>query len=162
MLAAPRWGARSTEETMHRPRAVHALTLALGGLSAAACGSGSSDQAATAAPATLTPAPTPPGLPFHYEAQGQSSSPTFRVDRTGAYTVAYLLRGSADLPGCTVSIAMVADDGTAQPIVSGEKLQPSDTRQKSVPVNLKAGNWRFQEGGGCSWNVTVSPGGGGG
>jgi predicted small lipoprotein YifL len=140
---------------MHRSPALLGITAAVAAL--AACGSSGPD---TTPPSTTGPSPTAAttlsGLPFHYEALGESSGPTFLVNKSGSYTVAYILKGTAEQPGCTMSIAMVGQDGSVVPIVSGEKLNPTDTRQKSVPVTLKAGDWRFQEGGGCSWNVTVS------
>jgi hypothetical protein len=139
---------------MHPSRALLALTVALGGASLLACGS--------SAPETTSPSPahsalpTLAGLPYHYQSVGQSSSPTFHVDKAGAYTVEYAVKGTAEQPGCTVSIVMVGPDGSEQQVVSNATLQPSDSQQKSVAVNLTAGDWRFQEGGGCSWNVTVS------
>ncbi len=139
---------------MHRSRALPRLTIALGAVCLAACGSSGPDVNAPAP--SLTPAPTLAGLPYHYAATGESSSPTFHVDKAGAYTVAYVLNGTAEQPGCTVSIVMVGPDGGQQKVVSGEKLNPTDTRQKSVAVTLSAGEWRFQEGGGCSWSVTVT------
>lgn len=139
---------------MHRSPVLLSLTVALGALSLAACGSSGPD---VPTPGTnLTPLPTLAGLPFQYQAVGESSSPTFKVDRSGSYTVAYTIKGTSDQPNCTVSIAMVADDGAVQQVANGEKLAPTDTRQKSVQVTLKAGSWRFQEGGGCSWTVTVN------
>lgn len=102
------------------------------------------------------PAPTPGSLPFHYQTLGESSSPSFHVASAGTYTVAYVLKGSDQTPGCTVSISMVADDGSAHQVIPGIQLQPTDTKQGSVQVDLTANNWRFQEGGGCSWDVTVS------
>jgi hypothetical protein len=57
-----------------------------------------------------------------------------------------------------VTIALTADDGTSLQVVPGVKLAPTDTKQGSVPVDLTATGWRFQEGGGCSWDVTVSNG----
>lgn len=124
-------------------------------LAAAGCSSnGSTQQGGTASPGA-TPTATTPALPFHYQAKGESSSPTFAVARAGAYKVAYVLQGSADQPGCVVGILLVADDGSSLPIVSDVKLQPSDTRQDQVSETLAAGRWRFQEAGGCSWTVTV-------
>jgi predicted small lipoprotein YifL len=140
---------------MHRPRALLGLTVAAASASLAACSSSGPEAtppAASAPPAT----PTMARLPYHYQTLGESSSPTFHVDKAGDYTVAYVLTGTAQQPGCVVSIVMVGPDGSQQPVVNGEKLNPPDTRQKTVPVTLTAGDWRFQEGGGCSWNVTVS------
>ena len=143
---------------MQKRRAAHGLIAAAGTLPLAACSS-AGPSAPTSAPATATPtpAPTPPGLPFHYETQGESSSPSFHVDRAASYKVDYVLKGSADTPGgCTVGVLLTADDGSSVPVVSGQKLRPADTTQNSVSLALTAGNWRFQEGGGCSWSVTVS------
>jgi hypothetical protein len=137
---------------MHRSPALLSLTLALGAVSLAACGSSGPDVPTPSSIAT----PTVAGLPFQYQAVGESSSPTFRVDRAGTYTIAYTIKGTPEQPNCTVSIAMVADDGAVQPVASGEKLAPTDTRQKSVQATLKPGSWRFQEGGGCAWTVTVN------
>jgi hypothetical protein len=141
---------------MPQPRAILCLAAVAGGLVLAGCGSGGADQP-TPAQIGGTLAATPPGLPFHHQATGQSSSPSFRVATAGTYRVDYVIKGSADLPGCIVSISLVADGGSAQQVVSGEKLQPTDTRQNSVQVTLKSGSWRFQEAGGCSWDVTVGP-----
>jgi hypothetical protein len=142
---------------MLAPRALLGLTVATAGIAVAACSSSGPD---TTAPSTSPPAaqPTSAALPFHYEALGQSSSPTFHVDKDGSYTVAYTLKGSADQPGCVASLAMVGSDGSAQQIVGGVKLQPADSKQSSLPETLKRGDWRFQEGGGCSWSVTVTAG----
>jgi hypothetical protein len=141
---------------MDKQPAALSLVALLGGCLGAACGSsGPAPGGSAAARATATPGV--PGLPFHHEAQGQSSSPSFQVATAGAYRVDYVLKGSADLPGCVVSINLVADDGSAQPVVARVQLQPTDTRQDHAPVTLSAGRWRFQEGGGCSWSVTVGP-----
>jgi hypothetical protein len=140
---------------MHRPRALLGLTVAAAATSLAACSSSGPDTTTPSAP-VATAAPTLAGLPYHYESIGESSSPTFHVDKAGAYTVAYVVKGRAEQPDCTVSIVMVGPDGGEQQVASNERLKPTDTRQKTVPVNLTAGDWRFQEGGGCSWNVTVS------
>jgi hypothetical protein len=140
---------------MHRSPALLGLPVALAVVSLAACGSSGPDTT-TPAPSPTTALPTLSGLPYHYQGSGQSSSPTFHVDKAGNYSVDYVIKGSADTPGCMVSIVMVAQDGSEQPVVHGEKLAPTDTKQKSVPVTLTAGDWRFQEGGGCSWSVTVS------
>jgi hypothetical protein len=141
------------------PRAA-ALTLPLlAGLALAACGSGDQSSSPTANAAhTLNPAahPSPAGLPFHYEAQGESSGPSFHVPSTGTYAVSYELKGSAQQPGCNVTIALVADDGSSHVVVPGVVLQPSDDRKGDLQVQLAAGNWRFQEGGGCSWSVNVA------
>lgn len=127
----------------------------VGALAAAGCSSsGSQQQGGTASPGA-TPPPTAPPLPFHYQAKGESSSPTFAVARAGAYKVSYVLQGSTDQPGCVVGIVLVADDGSSVPVVSDVKLQPSDTRQDQVSETLAAGRWRFQEAGGCAWTVTV-------
>ena len=139
---------------MHTTLAARAALL-LAALAAAGCSpSGSTQQGGTGTP-QATPAPTAPALPFHYQAKGESSSPTFAVARAGSYRVAYTLQGSADQPGCVVGIVLVADDGSSVPVVSDVKLQPSDTRQDTVSETLAAGRWRFQEAGGCSWTVTV-------
>lgn len=123
----------------------------------AACGSSGPESTATpTVSSSATPAPTAPGLPFHYQALGESSSPSFHVQTAGTYTVAYVLKGSDQTPNCTVSIAMTADDGTARQVVPGIQLKPTDTKQGSVQVQLTTSSWRFQEGGGCSWDVTVS------
>ncbi len=140
-----------------------ALALAAAASAAAAvllagCGSSGPDTTTppTGSVAPSVAAPTAAALPFHYQALGESSSPSFHVATAGAYGVAWVIKGSTQTPGCTVSIAMVADDGTAQQVVPGEALQPTDTKQGNTPVTLNAGNWRFQEGGGCSWDVTVT------
>jgi hypothetical protein len=133
--------------------------LVAGTLAAAACGSGgTANQAGGEALPTATPTPTPRGLPFHYQSKGESSSPSFSVDKGGSYRVAYVLQGSADTPGCVVGVTLVADDGSSVPILSDVRLQPGDTRQDTVTETLGAGRWRFQEAGGCSWSVTVDAG----
>lgn len=141
------------------PRAA-ALAVAAAATTAAAllagCGSSGPETNSPGAGTPTAAVPTPGELPFHYQALGESSSPSFRVATAGTYTVAYTLKGSTQTPGCTMSIAMVADDGASQQVVPGVQLQPSDTKQGSVPVTLTATNWRFQEGGGCSWEVTVT------
>lgn len=128
----------------------------------AACGSsgpettGQPTNNASGSTASTAPEPTAAGLPFHYQALGESSSPTFRVSTAGLYTVAYSLKGDAQTPGCNVTLAMTADDGTARQVVPGVVLQPTDSKQGSVQIQLTPSSWRFQEGGGCSWEVTVS------
>ena len=142
---------------MHRAALVPAAIAAATAI--VACGS--SGPETTPPPSGGTPtvvAPTPGSLPFHYQTLGESSSPSFHVDTAGSYTVAYVLKGSDQTPNCSVTIAMVADDGTARQVVPGIPLQPADTKQGSVKVDLTAATWRFQEGGGCSWDVTVSLG----
>lgn len=129
---------------------------ALGALALAACGSSGPEQSGGPTVAPTAPPPSLAGLPFHYEATGESSSPTFHVAKAGGYTVAYVLKGVADQPSCTMTIVMVAQDGSEQQVVQSAKVAPSDVVQKSVPVTLAVGDWRFQEGGGCSWNVTVN------
>ncbi len=139
------------------PRPALRLALAAAALAVVACGSDSGSTSPTVGlQQTQAPAPTAAGLPFHYEAQGESSGPSFRVDKAADYPVAYELKGSAQQPGCDVTIAVVADDGTSRVVVPGIKLEPTDTKQGSTVVQLNPGNWRFQEGGGCSWSVTVS------
>lgn len=140
---------------MLAPRITVALTVASVCIPLAACSSSGPDT--TTPSGSPAPAqPTVTGLPFHYEALGQSSSPTFHISRDGDYAVAYVLKGSTDQPGCTAGIALVGEDGSAQRLVTGVKLQPADTKQDTVTMTLKRGDWRFQEGGGCSWSVTVN------
>lgn len=140
---------------MLAPRLLAALSVTTACMSLAACSSSGPD---TGTPSS-SPAPAQPtvaGLPFHYEASGQSSSPTFHVSKDGDYSIAYVLKGSTDQPGCVASLTVVGDDGSAQRVAGSVKLQPADTRQSSVTLTLKRGDWRFQEAGGCSWSVTVS------
>lgn len=137
-------------------RALLYVTAAVAGLAVAACSSSGPDTTSSATP--LPPQPTTAGLPFHYDGLGESSSPTFHVGRDGTYAIAYTLKGSNDQPGCVVSISLVGPDGSVQQVVSGVKLQATDTKQDSVPATLRTGDWRFQEGGGCSWSVAVSAG----
>jgi len=142
---------------MPRVAALVPVVIAAAATTLAACGSSGPETTGQPTPtAQPTPATTPAGLPYHYQALGQSSSPTFRVATAGTYTVAYILKGSDQTPDCTVSIAMTADDGTARQVVPGIQLKPTDTKQGSLQVQLTASSWRFQEGGGCSWDVTVS------
>jgi hypothetical protein len=146
---------------MRRLPTVLTCLAALGGAALlTACGSGDSSPSPTAGlQRTAVPAPTAAGLPFHYEAQGESSGPSFRIDRAATYPISYELKGSTQQPGCNVTIAVVADDGTSRVVVPGIVLQPSDTKQGSVQVQMGPGNWRFQEGGGCFWSVTVAKAG---
>jgi hypothetical protein len=140
---------------MAASRTLLGLAVAAAGLGLAACSSSGPDT--TVPSGSPVPAqPTTAGLPFHYQALGESSSPTFRVGRDGTYTIAYTLKGSTDQPGCVVSMSVVGPDGSTQRLVSGVKLQPADTRQDSASATLTAGEWRFQEAGGCSWSVSVS------
>jgi hypothetical protein len=150
---------------MPRASTLVPAALTVTGLLLAACGSSGPENTgqptANTNPTstrTVVPGPTPAGLPYHYATLGESSSPSFHVATAGTYTVAYVVKGSAGSPACTVSIALTADDGTAQQVLSGVVVKPTDTRPGSVQVSLTASNWRFQEGGGCSWDVTVSPG----
>ena len=132
--------------------AAAAAALLLAGCSS----SGPETTTSNSSTSTAPPPPTATGLPFHYQFLGQSSSPSFHVARTGTYTVAYVLKGSDQTPGCTMSIGMVSADGASQQVVSGITLQPTDTKQGSAQVELTASDWHFQEGGGCSWDVTVT------
>jgi hypothetical protein len=140
------------------PRVALLICAAAAGALAGCSSSGPELPSSTGGVGTVPQAPTPAGLPFHYQFGGQSSSPAFRVSIAGTYTVAYTLKGSTNTPGCNVTIALVADDGSSQVVVPGVTLQPTDSKQGSAQVQLTAATWRFQEGGGCSWDVTVSQG----
>jgi hypothetical protein len=97
---------------------------------------------------------------FAYEATGQSSSPNFTVPSAGTYTVTYHVVGTSDQPNCTVTIALVSDQGETKRILgSPVTLQPGQTSDGSSSQQLAAGGWRFQEGGGCDWKVTVAKAG---
>ncbi len=135
-------------------RGLFYLIAVVAGLGVAACSSSGPDTTPSTTP--LPAQPTTAGLPFHYDGLGESSSPTFHVDRDGTYTIAYTLKGSTEQPACVVSISVVGPDGSVQQVVSGVKVQPTDTKQDSVPATLRTGDWRFQEGGGCSWSISVS------
>lgn len=140
------------------PRAaLPAAALPLVALALAGCGSGGTESPSptTGLLHSQAPAPTAAGLPFHYEAQGESSGPSFHVATAATYPVSYELKGSTQQPGCNVTIAVVADDGASHVVVPGVVLQPGDDKKGQVQIQLAAGNWRFQEGGGCSWSVTV-------
>jgi hypothetical protein len=144
---------------MHLHRAALSLAVLLGGLTAA-CGSSGPDTS-TNPPSgpTYTPQPTAPGLPFQYEATGESSSPSFHITKAGAYTVAWTLKGTPDTPSCTMSIAVVSDDGITKQVLPSTVVKSADTKPGQTPLDLTAGNWRFQEGGGCQWSVTVNQAG---
>ncbi|HZS13195.1 MAG TPA: hypothetical protein VFC09_01225 [Candidatus Dormibacteraeota bacterium] len=139
---------------MQTQRSALSLVAAGAGLLLAACSSSGTPSSGGTATQSSTAAPTG-SLPFHYEAQGESSSPSFSVAQPGSYAVDYVLKGATQSPGCVVSINLVADDGSTQQVVGGVQLQPSDTRQDRATVTLGAGTWRFQEAGGCGWSVTV-------
>jgi hypothetical protein len=100
--------------------------------------------------------PSAASLPFTYQAAGESSSPSFHVDASRNYTVTYHLAGSADLPNCKVTLDVVSTVGEDHQIVPATVLKVTDVKDGSAPVPLAAGDWRFQEGGGCSWKVTVT------
>ena len=140
------------------PRASLVLAAAAASLALAGCSSSGPEPAtSTATPRpTVAAAPTAAGLPFHYQFLGESSSPSFHVTAAGSYTVAYALKGSDQTPGCTMSLAIVSTDGSSQQVFSGITLQPADSKNGSVQVRLTAADWHFQEGGGCSWDVTVT------
>jgi len=134
------------------PRRAAAPALALGlGLALAACSSGGSTPRVTGG-VLVTAGSSPLPLPFGFQKTGEGSSPEFAVRTAGSYSVAYVVRGS----GCTVSLALTADDGTSAAVASGVQLQSPGTQQGSRAVTLAAGTWRFEEGGGCTWQVRVS------
>jgi hypothetical protein len=140
-------------------RAALSLAVLLGGLTAAACGSSGPDTTSTPTGPTFTPQPTAPGLPFQYEATGESSSPSFRITKAGSYTVAWTLKGVPDMPSCSMSIAVVSDEGITKQVLPVTVIKSADTKPGQTPLQLTAGNWRFQEGGGCTWSLTVTQAG---
>jgi len=142
-----------------RSRRATPLAVLGAALSVAGCSSGGGQPSPSPTAGLLHSAAagqTPAGVPYHYQALGEGSSPELRIDAAGDYAVAWVLRGSDQSPGCTVSIELVADDGTTEQVVSLVRLQPADTRQGNTRLTLAAATWRFQEGGGCSWQVDVT------
>lgn len=125
----------------------------LAGLLLQACGE-SSQPGPSEAP---LPTSSAPGLPFHYEGRGESSSPTFHVDRDATYVVTYHLAGDPLQKSCLVSLSVISNMGEEKEIVTGVTISPQTTKDGTVPVALRAGDWRFQEAGGCVWTVTVGP-----
>jgi hypothetical protein len=144
---------------MHLHRAALSLAVLLAGLTATACGSSGPDTTTTPTGPTFTPQPTAPGLPFQYEATGESSSPSFHITKAGSYTVTWTLKGVADTPSCSMSLAVVSDEGITKQVVPGTVVKSADTKPGQTPLDLSVGNWRFQEGGGCQWTVTVNQAG---
>jgi len=122
-------------------------------------GGGGITSVSTSAPPG-TSSSTGANVIFTYETTGQSSSPNFTVATAGTYTVTYQVTGTSDQPNCAVTIALVSDQGDSRRILGTPvTLQPGQTTQGSSPQQLGAGGWRFQEGGGCDWKVTVTRGG---
>ena len=140
---------------MHR--AVLVVTVAAAGMLAACNSSGPDTTTTPTSGGTAAPAaPTAAGLPFTFQGSGESSSPAFHVATAGSYVVSWTLTGTQGQPACTVSIALVADDGSSQQLIPGTPVGPSDTKTDSKTVQLTSGGWRFQEGGGCGWKVSVA------
>ena len=140
---------------IHRAAAAAVLAAAAGLL--AACGSSGPDVSPQVGGTTPVPTHTPPpGLPFHWETVGESSGPSFRVATDATYSVDWTLKGSAQTPNCTVSIVLTSDEGASREVVPPVVLKPTDSKTGTAQVALTAGNWRPQEGGGCSWSVTVN------
>ena len=125
----------------------------------AACGSSGPETTTNpTASAPARPLVTAASLPFQYQAVGESSSPSFHVATAGTYTVSWALTGSDQQPDCLVSIGLVSKEGQSQQVLAGTKVAPTDTPHGSVALQLTPGDWRFQEGGGCGWKVSVTAG----
>jgi hypothetical protein len=123
----------------------------------AACSSSGPDTTTTPpGGSTAVPSASTAGLPFSYQGSGESSSTTFHVATTGSYLASWTLTGVTGQPACSVSIALVGNDGSSQQLIPGVPVGPTDTKSDSKTVQLTAGDWRFQEGGGCGWKVSVA------
>lgn len=131
------------------------LLVAVGGVAAvvavAGCGESAQPGPTESPPATASIS----GLPFHYQGHGESSSPSFHVDRDGTYTITYHLAGDPLQPNCLVSLSVISGSGQETYLVNGVTLTPTTVKDGSTPLSLTAGDWRFQEAGGCNWTVTV-------